>query len=286
MESLSHNFPKHNFPENSRLFVSGCGDATEDEIKARFANFGDIEYVEVMRKKPLAFVKFAKTSDAAKALVELNGLPLGSEQQPIKVEIAKPKDKFKLFNLNSPWYSRLLVSGCGDATQDEIKAHFANFGDVEFVDVIRDRDTNQPREMAFVKFAKTSDAAKALEELNGQLLGSEQRPIKVEIATRIGSDRFELPSISTNCTRIIITCPKTTRIDELTEVFGHWGKVDRAVMIFDRKTEAKTGQAIIIYHKFSHAALAVEECDKSYKASFISQQTQKRKQERKKDIIR
>lgn len=38
--------------------------------------------------------------------------------------------------------------------------------------------------VAYVKFSKTSEAAKALEEMNGKLIGKSQRPIKVLVASR------------------------------------------------------------------------------------------------------
>lgn len=38
--------------------------------------------------------------------------------------------------------------------------------------------------MAYIKFSKTSEAARALEEMNGKLIGKSQRPIKVLVASR------------------------------------------------------------------------------------------------------
>ena len=94
---MDRSLDEHNFPKDSRLIVYGFGDATEDEINSHFAGFGDIEFINVTREtgrsNGRAYVKFTKPSDAAKALEKLNGLLLGSKQQPISVKIATPETK-------------------------------------------------------------------------------------------------------------------------------------------------------------------------------------------------
>ena len=52
-------------------------------------------------------------------------------------------------------------------TQDELEAAFAAYGAVERVSIIRDRDTGQPRGFAFVEMKNASDAAAAINALNG-----------------------------------------------------------------------------------------------------------------------
>jgi len=53
-------------------------------------------------------------------------------------------------------------------TQEELEAAFAEFGTVERVSVVRDRDTGQSRGFAFVEMANRSEATKAIEALNGR----------------------------------------------------------------------------------------------------------------------
>lgn len=65
------------------------------------------------------------------------------------------------------------------ATEDSVRTLFAQFGTVESVALINDRETGRPRGFGFVEMSK-SDAAKAIQSLNGQDMGG--RPLKVNEA--------------------------------------------------------------------------------------------------------
>jgi cold-inducible RNA-binding protein len=52
-------------------------------------------------------------------------------------------------------------------TQEELHAAFAQFGTVERVNIVTDRDTGQPRGFAFVEMADKQGADAAIAQLNG-----------------------------------------------------------------------------------------------------------------------
>lgn len=54
-----------------------------------------------------------------------------------------------------------------ETTREELQAAFANFGTVEKVDIVRDRDSGQPRGFAFVEMSDRSAAETAISRLNG-----------------------------------------------------------------------------------------------------------------------
>jgi len=56
--------------------------------------------------------------------------------------------------------------------EDSIRELFEKFGAVERIDIVRDRDTGQPRGFAFVEMAGSEEADRAIAELNGTMLGS------------------------------------------------------------------------------------------------------------------
>jgi RNA recognition motif-containing protein len=66
--------------------------------------------------------------------------------------------------------------------EDELRQLFEAYGQVEKVNMIRDRDTGQPRGFAFVEMANDAEAEKAIASINGSNLGgrnlnvSEARP--------------------------------------------------------------------------------------------------------------
>ncbi len=54
------------------------------------------------------------------------------------------------------------------ATEDEVRDKFGEFGPVESVHLVTDRDTGRPRGFGFVEMETDADAAEAIEALNGQ----------------------------------------------------------------------------------------------------------------------
>jgi RNA recognition motif-containing protein len=52
-------------------------------------------------------------------------------------------------------------------SQDELHAAFAQFGNVERVNIVTDRDTGQPRGFAFVEMPDQHEAETAIQQLNG-----------------------------------------------------------------------------------------------------------------------
>jgi RNA recognition motif-containing protein len=65
------------------------------------------------------------------------------------------------------------------ATEDAVRNQFAQYGTVESVALINDRETGRPRGFGFVEMSK-ADAARAIQSLNGQDMGG--RPLKVNEA--------------------------------------------------------------------------------------------------------
>lgn len=52
-------------------------------------------------------------------------------------------------------------------TQDDLVAAFSQYGNVERVNIVTDRDTGQPRGFAFVEMTERRDAETAISQLNG-----------------------------------------------------------------------------------------------------------------------
>lgn len=65
------------------------------------------------------------------------------------------------------------------ANEDSLRALFAEFGTVQSLSLVNDRDTGRPRGFGFVEMS-SGDAAKAMQSLNGKDFGG--RPLKVNEA--------------------------------------------------------------------------------------------------------
>ena len=83
--------------------------------------------------------------------------------------------------------SKIFVGNLSfQTTQEELLTTFSQFGNVEQVNIVTDRDTGQPRGFAFVEMTNAQDAQKAIAQLNGAELNG--RPLNVnEARSKFGS---------------------------------------------------------------------------------------------------
>ncbi|XP_041973758.1 RNA-binding protein 45-like [Aricia agestis] len=180
-------------------------------------------------------------------------------------------------NEDIPMYSRLFIV-CGRSVEEEdIKEAFTEFGEIEDVRIPRDRNTGERKGVAFVKFAKASQAAKALESLNHKCIGNCTRPIRVMVA----ANRSEIQGEDNNklYRRIFIQVSRSPNDEtekDLYDYFSQYGYVDDVLIQTDRNTGQRKGFAYIRFRKFSEAAVAIEECDKKYRAIFAQPQGNQR----------
>ena len=83
--------------------------------------------------------------------------------------------------------ANIYVGNCSyDVTEEQLRDLFAAYGEVDSVNVIRDRDTGRPRGFAFVEMTDSEAAKAAIEGVNGTDMGG--RALKVNEA-RPKSDR-------------------------------------------------------------------------------------------------
>lgn len=168
---------------------------------------------------------------------------------------------------DTPTYSRLFVVCERVLTETNIRDAFSKFGELEDVKMPRDHHSGFPKGIAYVKFAKTSEAAAALEALNLRMLPNSTRPLKVMVACN-RSDIQSDDEDNDKYRRVFINIPKTTTESELDEHFKDFGKIISIKIQRDRDSGESKGFAYIKYKKFSDAACAIENCDKMYRAIF------------------
>ena len=65
-------------------------------------------------------------------------------------------------------------------TEDALRTLFAEYGEIESINMITDRDTGRPKGFAFVEMATEEAAQKSISSLNGKLV--DEREIKVDRA--------------------------------------------------------------------------------------------------------
>ncbi|KAG4078717.1 hypothetical protein HA402_015307 [Bradysia odoriphaga] len=157
-------------PPMSRLFIICNKNQNEDDFRDAFEKFGTIEEVWVVRDKTtgdnkgIVYIKFNKTSSAALALEEMNGKVLPNSSRPIKVLVASSRNQGSGRQENEQEkYVRLFVIVPKDMSEDDLRAEFDKYGEIENISVIKDKVTKERKGFAYIKYTKFSHAAEAFE---------------------------------------------------------------------------------------------------------------------------
>ncbi|XP_063394087.1 RNA-binding protein 45-like [Cydia fagiglandana] len=177
-----------------------------------------------------------------------------------------------------PTYSRLFIVCEKRLSEDDFRQSFSKFGTIEDIRMPRDHNTGDPKGIVYIKFNKTSEAARALEEMNFKVLPNASRPLKVMVA----ANRSEIESDDQDhekYKRLFLNIPKTSNEDVLQEDFGQYGEIESINIQRDRSSGDSKGFAYVKFRKFSEAATAFEKCDKKYRAIFAMPKGYHRRQE-------
>ena len=176
---------------------------------------------------------------------------------------------------DDPPNSRLFIVCGKNITEEEFRDAFNPFGKIEEIWVLKDRTSGEPKGITYIKYSKTSEAALAMEEMNGRCIASCPRPLKVLIAhSRDQGSRRDMNE-DERLVRLFVVCPKTSSEQDLKSHFTKFGDIDYVSIVRDRVTKENKGFAYVKYHRMSHAAKAFEGCDRSYKPVFADPKPQK-----------
>lgn len=170
---------KSDTPPNSRLFIVCGKNITDDEFRESFHLFGTIEEVWVLKDRGIAYIKFAKTSEAALAMETMNGRCIPPHPRPLKVMIANSRGSNR--EVSETERCRLFLVVPKTMTEDELKKHFSEFGDVDYVSIVKDRTTNESKGFGYVKYHRMSHASRAFEDCDRSFkpVFAEPKPSKV-----------------------------------------------------------------------------------------------------------
>ncbi|XP_062303378.1 RNA-binding protein 45 [Osmerus eperlanus] len=168
-------------------------------------------------------------------------------------------------NLDDPPNSRLFLVTSRSVSEDVIRDHFSVFGDIQGIWVVKDKQTKESKGVSYVKFAKSSQACGAMEEMHGKTLQEGTKPIKVFIAQSRSSGRHRDVE-DEELTRIFVMIPKTFSEEDLKDTFKDYGDIEYCVIIKNKSTGESKGLGYVRYHKPSQAAVAIENCDRAYRA--------------------
>jgi RNA recognition motif-containing protein len=176
---------------------------------------------------------------------------------------------------DEPPNSRLFIVCGKNITEEQFRESFGEFGTIEEVWVLKDRGTQEPKGITYIKFNKTSEAALAMEEMNGRTITGSPRPLKVMIAhSRDQGSRRDMNE-DERLVRLFVVVPKSHTESDLRGHFSEFGDIDYVSIVRDRVSKENKGFAYVKYHRMSHAAKAFEDCDRTFKPVFADPKPQK-----------
>jgi len=215
-------------PPNSRLFVVCGKDITEDDFRDAFKVHGTIEKIEIHRDKKgeskgIAYIKFSKTSEAAVAIEQLNGRCIGDHPRPLKVLIANSRDQGNSREFKEEErLLRLFVVVPKDQVETDLNEYFSRFGAVQYVNIVRDKETRISKGFAYIKYYRLSHAAKAFETCDRSYkpVFAEPRPPKYDGFTNGHIPRsISDPGSRVNSCVLSIVCSPIVNEDQLWRLF-------------------------------------------------------------------
>lgn len=88
-------------------------------------------------------------------------------------------------SLDEPPNSRIFLVISKYTPESVLRERFSPFGEIQDIWVVRDKHTKESKGIAFIKFARSSQACRAMEEMHGRCLGPyDTKPIKVRVPGR------------------------------------------------------------------------------------------------------
>jgi RNA recognition motif-containing protein len=169
-------------------------------------------------------------------------------------------------NHDNPPFSRVFVVCSKTMKEEEIQEAFSAYGTVDDVWMVKDRMTKENKGICYVKFDKASSAAAAIESLDNKIIGSDPKPIKVMIASSKNNTIKADYNDESARTRLFVVCPKDFTENDLKAKFERYGDFDYCNIIKDKVTGENKGFGYVKFTRASTAAVAMETCDKSFKA--------------------
>ncbi|KAF4675745.1 hypothetical protein FOL47_007336 [Perkinsus chesapeaki] len=152
---------------------------------------------------------------------------------------------------------KLFVRGLPKSlTTDDILGIFQQYGGVEEVFIMKDRETQESRGLAFVRFRDLSEGQSAIAALNGKILPESGRPLTVIYAQgeadRLGLPK-EAPGTRSQDTKLYVSgLGPSTEAAELRNIFEPFGRVTEvhvpgphALYAFVRFTDEKDASRAI-----------------------------------------
>lgn len=170
---------------------------TDEQLAAVFSRFGNIQHAEVKRdetgaSKGFGFVNYDKAEAAIQAVDAMNGqdfmgtkLYVGRHQSKNERQsiLRTQREKFEQEKAQKFQGVNLYVKNLDDSIDEEkLNAEFSKYGKLQNAKIMMDPESGVKKGFGFVCFENPEDAARAIQDMNGKMVGS--KPLYVALAEK------------------------------------------------------------------------------------------------------
>ncbi|XP_060596435.1 RNA-binding protein 45-like isoform X2 [Ruditapes philippinarum] len=170
--------------------------------------------------------------------------------------------------------TRLFVLAGKGVNEEVFREKFEQYGKIEDLWIVKDKRTNEDKGVVYVTYSKVSEAALALEEMNGKILPGNPRPLKVLVANTKRDGSVRDPREDERLVRLFVIIPKTYDEEDVNKEFSQHGDVASVNVLRDKDTGSPKGFAYVKFHRPYHAAIAMENCKPSFKPKWAEPKKQ------------
>ncbi|XP_074313165.1 polyadenylate-binding protein 2-like [Silene latifolia] len=167
----SHRDPSSRKSGTGNIFIKNLDKAIDNKgLYDTFASFGTILSCKVAtdfsgQSKGYGFVQYEGEESAQKAIEKLNGMLLNDKQVYVGPFVRRQERES---TVDKTKFTNVFVKNLAEtATDEELAKTFGQFGKITSAVVMRDID-GKSKCFGFVNYENSDDAAKAVDDLNGQ----------------------------------------------------------------------------------------------------------------------
>uniref|UniRef100_A0A667YIN9 Musashi RNA binding protein 1 n=1 Tax=Myripristis murdjan TaxID=586833 RepID=A0A667YIN9_9TELE len=139
-------------------------------------------------------------------------------------------------------FSKMFIGGLSwQTTQEGLKEYFCKFGEVKECMVMRDPVTKRSRGFGFVTYAEQAGVDKVLAQNRHELDSKTIDP-------KVAFPRRAQPKLVTRTKKIFVGgLSVNTTIEDVKQYFDQFGKVDDAMLMFDKTTNRHRGFGFVTF---------------------------------------
>ena len=266
---FSHRDPSQRRSGVGNIFIKNLDKAIDNKaLHDTFAQFGTIVSCKIKTDDQgvslgQAYVQYDTAEAAEQAIEKVNGMQLLDKQVSVAHFVRKSDRK----KANENNYTNIFVKNLDEAwDEDKLKEIFTGYGEITSISVAKD-DEGKCRGFGFVAFADSSDAVRAVEELNEKevdgkelFVGRHQKKSErvAELKAKFEAERKEKYEKLQGVNLYLKNIDETIDEDKLRTLFEEFGTITSARVLRDTTGNSK-GSGFIAFSSPEEATKAVTE---------------------------